>query len=382
MATSIKMVRLSKGMSEGTVETWLKREGDQVVMDESIFVVMTDKTTVEVPAQASGTLLRILVKEGATAEVGATLGYIGAPGDELPSDEQPKPQPDKPTVVELQQSSTTQASTRQRAAPKAQRLAKEHGIDLSQISGTGPEGLILERDVLRIVEGSTTETSLEEQIPLTGRRKLMAERMALSKRTAAHATTVAEVDMTDVNRNRNEHSATYTAFIARAVVTAIGEFPLLNSTLEGDYITLKKYVNLGVAVDTEDGLVVVVIRDAGEKALPELNDEIGQLADKARSGKLMPEDVSDSTFTITNSGVLGSLFFTPIINPPQAATLGIGKVMESPVVKDGKITARPMMYLCLSYDHRFVDGAVAVRFLQRVKAALEEVKGIDPMEPS
>ena len=382
MASAIKMVRLSKGMSEGTVETWLKGEGDQVVMDESIFVVMTDKTTVEVPAQASGTLLRILVKEGATAEVGATLGYIGAPGDELPSDEQPKPPPDKPTVVDQQQSSTTQASTRQRAAPKARQLAKEHGIDLSQISGTGPEGLILERDLPLIVEASTTETSLEEQIPLTGRRKLMVERMALSKRTAAHATTVAEVDMTDVNRIRNEYSATYTAFITRAVVTAIGEFPLLNSTLEGDHITLKKYVNLGVAVDTEDGLVVVVIRDAGEKALPELNDEIGRLADKARSGKLMPEDVSDSTFTITNSGVLGSLFFTPIINPPQAATLGIGKVMESPVVKDGQITARPMMYLCLSYDHRFVDGAVAVRFLQRVKAALEEVKGIDAMEPS
>ena len=382
MATAIKMVRLSKVMSEGTVETWLKREGDQVAMDESIFVVMTDKTTVEVPAQASGTLLRILVKEGVTAEVGATLGYIGAPGDELPSDEQPKPPPDKPTVVEQQQSSTTQASIRQRAAPVALRVAKEHGIDLSQISGTGPEGLILKRDVLRIVEASITETSLEEQIPLTGRRKLMAERMALSKRTAAHATTVAEVDMTDVNRIRNEYSATYTAFIARAVATSIEEFPLLNSTLEGDHITLKKYVNLGVAVDTEDGLVVVVIRDAGEKALPELNDEIGQLADKARSGKLMPEDVSDSTFTITNSGVLGSLFFTPIINPPQAATLGIGKVMESPVVRDGQITARPMMYLCLSYDHRFVDGAVAVRFLQRVKAALEEVKGIAQMEPS
>jgi len=262
-----------------------------------------------------------------------------------------------------------------RASPVARRLAQERGVDLTLVAATGPGGLITETDVRKYLEGQggigQPANGDEEVIPLVGVRKIIADRLSLSRRTAADVTTVAEVDMTEVAELRKRLELTYTAVAARAVVRALADFPILNSRLDGDRIVVGKRVHLGVAVAVNDGLVVPVIRDAGEKDLRQIGGELAELAKLGVEGKLTPQQLTGSSFTLTNSGVFGSLLFTPIINPPESAILGMGKVTSMPVVRDEQIVIRKMMYLCLTYDHRVVDGAPAVKFLQRVKELLE-----------
>lgn len=235
--------------------------------------------------------------------------------------------------------------------------------------------MITEADVQGALKTSPAAPAMEEgeeMIPLSGVRKTIADRLSLSRRTAADVTTVAEVDVTEVAALREHEDITYTAFVARATVMALAEFPILNSRLQDDKIILSKRVHLGVAVALDGGLKVPVIRDAQTKGLKEISAELADLAKRGAAGQLAPADLTGSTFTLTNSGVFGAVLFTPIINPPESAILGMGRIAKTPVVLDDQIVIRQMMYLCLSYDHRVIDGAPAVKFLQRVKLLLEK----------
>ncbi len=381
MSYEVKLPRLTQTMSEGTVTRWLKAEGDAVKEREPLLEVVTDKASVDVESPTAGVLGRILVRDGDVA-VGAPIAIILAPG-EKPSDlVVPSPaaklvaveravQPDSPIPAPR----TAAPGGKLRASPVARRLAQERGVDLTLVAATGPGGLITETDVRKYLEGQggigQPANGDEEVIPLVGVRKIIADRLSLSRRTAADVTTVAEVDMTEVAELRKRLELTYTAVAARAVVRALADFPILNSRLDGDRIVVGKRVHLGVAVAVNDGLVVPVIRDAGEKDLRQIGGELAELAKLGVEGKLTPQQLTGSSFTLTNSGVFGSLLFTPIINPPESAILGMGKVTSMPVVRDEQIVIRKMMYLCLTYDHRVVDGAPAVKFLQRVKELLE-----------
>ena len=378
MATEVRMLRLSDTMENATVVSWLKQEGDTVSEGDPLLEVETDKANVEITASVSGTLLKIVAPEGTIVEVGELLALIGDPVEPIPELEPARPE-DAETAPPRLPVTEPIPSRRVKAAPKARRLAQELGLSLEQIEGTGPGGLITEGDVRRFQEAQARKAPAqadlaaeEELIPLTALRRQIAERVSLSRRTMADVTTVAEVDMSAAVELRRTTSATYTAIVVKAVAMALRQFPIVNSTFSEKGIVLKKQINIGVAVAIEDGLVVPVIRQADAKSLGEINQELDAVASRARAGELTPGDMAGGTFTVTNSGVFGSLLFTPIINYPQSATLGMGKVMDTPIARDGQVVIRPMMFLCLSYDHRVMDGAVAVRFLQQVKEHLEQ----------
>jgi pyruvate/2-oxoglutarate dehydrogenase complex dihydrolipoamide acyltransferase (E2) component len=269
-------------------------------------------------------------------------------------------------------------------SPVARRMAEGHGLDPNRIEGTGPGSRITKADVQRLLDeglpagagadppDSTESESGRRILPLGDLRRAMAQRMTTSHQTIVQATTVADVDMTEVVRMRRRIPASFTAFVVKAAARSVAEFPLINATLERDTIVLNQHVHMGVAVSRDDGLLVPVIRHAESKSLAEIHWEIEALSERARSRTLTLEEMRDPTLTVTNSGALGSLLFTPIVVAPQAATLGMGKVAPTPVVRDGQIAIREIMYLCLSYDHRFVDGALAVRYLQQVRTLLED----------
>jgi pyruvate/2-oxoglutarate dehydrogenase complex dihydrolipoamide acyltransferase (E2) component len=408
MAFEVRVPQLTQTMTEAQITHWLKKEGEPVKAGEPLLEVVTDKATLEVESPFSGVLSRIVVAQG-DAAVGTVIAVIAASGEVVVTPNgaaQPKPSsaqapgasPAVPTRPEGLQGKI-------RISPLARRIAQERGVDLTLLKASGPGGLIVEADVRRYLE-STPEPAPqpmevpvvaapvveapiplvsmartpapsklqedEEVIPLVGVRKIIADRLALSRRTAADVTTVAEIDMGEVAAFREHVRLTYTAFIARAVTVALTEFPILNSRLDGDRIIVSKRIQLGVAVAIDEGLKVPVIKDAQTKSLREIGAELADKSKRGAEGKLTPEELTGSTFTVTNSGVYGSLMFTPIINPPESAILGVGKIMKTPVVRDDQIVIRPMMYACLTYDHRVVDGAPAVKFLQRVKAILED----------
>ena len=261
-------------------------------------------------------------------------------------------------------------------SPAARRVARELGVEISQVEGSGTNGLVTERDVRTFAAKGAAALGVEaaedaQVIPLAGLRRRIAERVALSRRTAADVTTVADVDMSQVAALRKASACSYTAYVVWATAQALREFPILNASFDGDRILVKRDIHIGVAVALEQGLVVPVIRSADRKSVEEISREMDELAARARDGQLTPDDLKGSTFTVTNSGAFGSLFFTPIINQPEVAILGMGKVADTPVVRNGEIVVRKVMYLCLSYDHRVVDGAPAVQFLQAVKRRLE-----------
>jgi pyruvate dehydrogenase E2 component (dihydrolipoamide acetyltransferase) len=259
------------------------------------------------------------------------------------------------------------------ASPAAKRLAKEYGVDLSILKGSGPEGRIVEEDVKRYIEEkSLVQPKVKEIIPLTGFRKTSAERVSMSFRTAPHSTIVMEVDASKAKEAYEKLHVSYTAIIVKAAAKALLEHPIINSTLEGDRIKIFEDINVGVAVATSLGLIVPVIHNADGKSLKEIDATINDLTEKARHGKLAKEEVSGGTFTITNLGMYGVEFFTPIINPPEAAILGVGRIKDQPVVIDGKIETKSFILLSLSYDHRIVDGAPAAEFLGKVKEKIEK----------
>lgn len=394
MAFEVRVPRLTQTMSEATITRWLKREGESIREGEPLFEAVTDKATVEVESPATGILGRILVREG-EVPVGTVIAVLVAPGEQLPTmvtqvAATGPAQAQTPTQRPESSQEQKAAPGRIRVSPVARKLAQSRGVDLARVTPTGPGGLITETDVRQWLEAEEAAAERapatpvgepqaapppadgEEVIPLQGVRRTIAERLSLSKRTAADVTTVAEVDMDEIAGLREHLEFTYTSFVARAVAIALAEFPILNSRLEEGRIVVSKRVHLGVAVDIDDGLKVPVIRDAHTKSLRQISAELAELAKRAAEGRLTPEELAGSTFTLTNSGVFGSLLFTPIINPPESAILGMGKIAKTPVVRDDQIVIRRMMYLCLTYDHRVVDGAPAVRFLQRVKALLEK----------
>ena len=382
MPTKVVMPRLSLTMKEGTVAQWFKKEGETVTKGEPLVEVLSEKATVEVEAPASGILQKILAEQGMDMPVNATLAIITAPDEQVTEADleklQGEEEKEKEVVAEAPEVETeTMVSAEERiiASPAAKRLAKEHGISLAQMKGTGPEGRIVEEDVQRFIEQTSQLTPrVKEVIPLAGIKKITAERVTRSFRTAPHSTVIMEVDMSNAARLRSERQISYTELLVKAVAGALRKHPLLNSTLtEDEKIKVYEDINIGVAVATEQGLVVPVIHDVDKKSPEEIATKLRELAEKAREGKLAKEDVSGGTFTITNLGMFGVDLFMPIINPPEAAILGVGKIVDKPLIEGKEIVIKPVITLSLAYDHRIVDGAPAALFLQEIKRTLESL---------
>ncbi len=365
MATPVKMLRVSKGMDSGQVVQWLKSPGDRLSEGDALLEVESEKSIVQLEAPASGVLLNILIEVGQEVPVGAVLGWIGQPGEQAPQE------PELPVQ-------------RIKASPAVRRLATQHGISLQTIPATGPSGRITKQDVERAIElhkstlppaverqvTATPEDAQVKRIPLSGIRKTMAERM--TRTTHATVTTVMDVDMSAIQALKERTSLTYTSPVIKAAALALRDNGILNASLDGNEIIMHSRINMGVAIDTPRGLLVVTIPDADSKSLSQVDKQLRQLSQDARQGRLRLDTMEAPTFTLTNSGVLGSLMFTPLISPPQSATLGMGKVQDTAVVLEGQIEVRPIMYLCLTYDHRIIEGSEAVRFLATIKEYLQD----------
>jgi pyruvate dehydrogenase E2 component (dihydrolipoamide acetyltransferase) len=411
MATRIDVPQLGLTMETGTILQWVKAEGDTVEKGQPLVVIQTDKVEYEVEAPVAGTLLKIAAKEGTELPVGSLMAIIGAPGEDLaallgaaiaakPGAQAPvgeAPRPDSSQVTsQLVDQSTREAPARSpgervKASPVAKKLAEERGIDISTLTGTGPEGRIVREDVERAIATKSREpraasregtTATPEIIPLSGMRKAIFDRMGQSWREAARVTMFADADMTELVRLRQAKAAewerrfgimpSYSDLIHLAVARALREEPRINCRLDGQAVRIRREVNLSFAVDLGEGLVAVVIKDADKKPLGDLAKAARDLAERARANKLSQDDMADGTFTVTNLGGLGVESFTPIINQPQAGILGIGKILEKPVVIAGGIHVRSMMTLSIVFDHRLLDGAPAAKFLAKVKALLED----------
>jgi 2-oxoglutarate dehydrogenase E2 component (dihydrolipoamide succinyltransferase) len=386
-------------VAEGTLIEWHKRPGDWVDADEVICEVTTDKVDVEIPAPSSGRVERLLAEAGQTLAVGEPLAEInpGAkPGEAHPEESSPNVSPAGPVAHE-----TSELDRSRFYSPVVRRIADEHGIDLSEVEGTGVGGRVRKTDVVGHVEGSETKTERPLHIespykpepeaelaghrePMSPMRQQISRHMVESRRTSAHCTTIVEVDFSRVAARRAELREamerrgvrlTYLAFVARATVLALAEHPVLNASIEGEEIVYHNDVNLGIAVALEDGLIVPVIPQAQRLSLEGTAAAINDVAERARKGGLHPDDVHGGTFTITNPGQFGAVLATPIINQPQVAILDLEAVVKRPiVVEEGgtdAIAIRPMSYLCMSWDHRALDGAVASRFLGSLRERLE-----------
>ena len=384
MAIEILLPRLTDTMHQGMISYWYKKERESVQEGEPLFVVETDKASVEVNAAATGVLLKILVREGESVGVGGRVAIIGEVGEDIQA-LFTVIQPVEAEKRELIGGTKEGPSIKVKASPAAKRRAKEENVDLKEVTGTGEGGLITEKDVMDYLRkkkplAAFREYGSEERIPLEGVRRVMAERMALSSEIP-QVTTFAEIDVSELVDLSRETSLTVTSFVIRAVVEGLRLYPLINASLDGKEIILKKYYNIGVSVATPRGLVVPVLHNTEGKDIYHISKELGELAEKARANRLGLEEVSGGTFTVTNSGVFGSLFFTPRINPPESAILGMGKIMKQPVVRGEEIVIRSMMYLGLSYDHRIIDGETAVKFLQELKKTLESPRNLlHPLE--
>ena len=391
MATHVLMPQLGESIAEGTVVRWNKRVGERVDRDEPLFEVSTDKVDAEVPSPAGGVLAEVRVQAGETVPVDSVVATIAAPGEEVDETGEPPPpreEPDPPVRPAVPASGGGERRGRGHVSPVVRRLAREHGVDPADVRGTGAGGRVTKDDLLKHVESAPGGGRRIE--PLSVMRREIAEHVVRSRRTAAHVHTVFEVDFSRVAALREEHRDSYSArgarltflsFVAKAVVDALAEMPVLNASLTGDGagVVHAAGVNLGVAValDDDGGLIVPVIADAGAKSVLELSAAIADLAARARSRRLAPEEVRGGTFTITNPGAFGSLLGMPIINQPQVAILCVGAVERRPAVVDdaGTIAARPGAYLTLGFDHRLIDGAVADRFMALVKSGLEQFDG-------
>ncbi|MFA5026446.1 MAG: dihydrolipoamide acetyltransferase family protein [Candidatus Methylomirabilota bacterium] len=399
MATRIDMPQLGLTMEAGTVLKWLKAEGEAVEKGQPIVLIQTDKVEYEVESPESGTLLKIVAAEGAELPVGKPMGVLGKPGEDAaallgsagatqpapssqPQAAQPAPAAPAPAPVRA-------AGERVKISPVAKKLAQEHGIDFAALAGSGPEGRIVREDVERAIaarqggpRAARGETATPETIPLTGIRKVIFDRMGQSWREVARVTMFAEADVTALVRLRQAKGAewerrfglkpSFSDLIHMAVARTLRAEPRINCRLEGQSVRICREVNLAFAVDLGEGLVAAVIRDADARSLPELARTARELAERARSGRLSPDDMAGATFTVSNLGGLGVEGFTPIVNPPEAGILGVGKIQEKPVVKDGGIHICSMLTLSLVFDHRLIDGAPAAKFLAAVKACLEQ----------
>jgi 2-oxoglutarate dehydrogenase E2 component (dihydrolipoamide succinyltransferase) len=424
MATEIRVPTLGESVTEATVGQWFKKVGDQVAADEPLLELETDKVTLEVPAPAAGVIEAITVKDGQTVGVGAVLGTIAANGAGAAAKTTPAPtgRPDqktetarpigagpeavKPRSAEAAKVTSAPAKT-SASGPAVAKLVVENNLDPSRIAGSGRDGRITKGDALAAISGGTAtaqpaaaapsaapapvqvrapvapdDASREERVRMTRLRQTIARRLKEAQNTAAMLTTFNEVDMSTVIKLRTDYRELFEkkhgvklgfmSFFVKACIQALKDIPAVNAEIDGTDIVYKNYYHIGIAVGTDKGLVVPVVRDAEQKSLADIEKTIADLGRRARDGQLSIEEMQGGTFTITNGGIYGSLMSTPILNAPQSGILGMHKIQERPVVVAGKIEIRPMMYLALSYDHRIVDGREAVTFLVRVKESLED----------
>lgn len=405
MATEVKVPTLGESVTEATVGQWLKKPGDAVKADEPIVSLETDKVAVDVPAPAAGTLGDIIAKEGDTVEVGALLGYVNegaataaasaaspAPAAKA---EAATPAPAASAPVEEDEGGNLTLS------PAVRRLVLEHGLDPSKIKGTGKDGRLTKDDVLAAAAAGTARAAAaspaaapaaagpatglsraQERVKMTRLRQTVAKRLKEAQNNAALLTTYNDVDMTNVIEARAKYKDLFEkkhgvrlgfmGFFTKAVCMALRDIPGVNAQIEGDEIVYNDFADISVAVSAPNGLVVPVIRNAESLSVADIEKTIGNFGKKAKEGTLTMEDMKGGTFTISNGGVFGSLLSSPIINPPQSAVLGLHRIEDRPVVRNGEIVIRPMMYLALSYDHRLIDGREAVTFLVAVKNAIED----------
>ena len=427
MAITVKVPALGESLVDAVVGTWLKGEGDAVSTGETILELETDKVNLDVTADSDGVLSKIIAQEGDVVEVGASLAEIepgagAAATESAGTGKQEQPEIVENAAPEPEQQASGHETASVRATPVVQRLAEEHGIDLYSIKGTGPEGRITRDDVMMAraqaqsasappaapsapapsavspapsklpaaarpqSSGKSAEVAESdgriERVRMSRRRQTIARRLVEAQQTAAMLTTFNEVDMTaimDLRKRRKDafkesHGVNlgFMSFFTKAIVGALKAFPDVNAELDGDELIMKKFYDIGIAVGTDAGLVVPVVRDADAKGFAAIEQDIVTLATRARDGKLSLDELTGGTFTITNGGVFGSLLSTPILNTPQVGILGMHTIQQRPVAIDGEVQIRPMMYIALSYDHRVVDGSTSVQFLVKVKQLLED----------
>jgi pyruvate dehydrogenase E2 component (dihydrolipoamide acetyltransferase) len=426
MPTDIIMPQMGESIVEGTITKWLKKPGDKVQRDEPLFEISTDKVDAEIPAPASGVLQEIKVAEGTTVGVNTIVGTIGADGEAAakPSAAPSKPATSTPAPPKEEKKAAQapppppapvaheDADEEARSSPLVRKIAREHGVSLSQISGTGLGGRITKQDIMQFIENQESSQPVStpapapaqsaaaapatrpaapapypgDLVPMTNMRKIIAQRMIESRRTSAHVHCMYEVDFTRIVNIRAKHKngfeqrhgarLTFMPFFVRAAVIALQQWPIINATIEGDNIRYHRYINMGIAVALDWGLIVPVLKNAGDLNFLGLQRGITDLGERARTKKLKPEDVEGSTFTITNPGQFGAVFGLPIINQPNSAIMGVGGITKQPMVitdKDGSdsIAIRSVVHLTLGYDHRLIDGAVADQFMAQVKKNLE-----------
>lgn len=409
-STPVLMPQMGESIAEGTIVTWLKKPGDKVEKDEPLFEISTDKVDAEIPSPASGFLLETLFGPGETVEVNKVVAHIGsemgsaAPASPAPVAATPEPTAPRPTTgtAAVAEAASVEELRKTRSSPLVRKMAQEHGVDIRQISGSGISGRVTKADLLsHLARPQAPAASPAPALskapapdkfryqaqtgdrvePFSPMRASIADHMVISRDTSVHVTTVFEVDMTRVVKLREKHrdsyagrgvKLTYMPFLIHAVTGALKEFPILNSSIVDQQVVYKSHINVGMAVALDWGLLVPVIKNADDLSLAGLSKAVDDLAQRARTKKLAPDDVQGGTFTITNPGVFGSLFGTPIINQPQVAILGVGTIAKRAVVTDDDaIAVRSMMYLALSFDHRVIDGATADRFMAKVKHTLQ-----------
>ncbi len=393
MSIEVKVPVLPESVADATVAAWHKKVGDKVSRDENLVDLETDKVVLEVPAPADGVLTEILFQTGSTVNSGQILAKIGEAKESAAAPSQPlvttAKEPIKEAVSAYEDKSTS---------PVVRRMMAEHDLQANQVKGTGKEGRITKDDVLSYIESNRKQASAEpakaspqavapgareeKRVPMTRLRAKVAERLLQAQHNAAMLTTFNEVNLKAVMDMRAQYKDSFEkkhgvklgfmSFFTRAVVESLKRFPAVNASIDGQDVVYHGFYDIGIAVSTERGLVVPVLRDADQMSMAEMESAIGEAATKARLGKLSMEEMQGGTFTITNGGVFGSLLATPIINPPQTGILGMHKIEDRPVVEKGQIVIRPMMYVALSYDHRLIDGKDSVQFLVSVKELLED----------
>jgi 2-oxoglutarate dehydrogenase E2 component (dihydrolipoamide succinyltransferase) len=394
MTIEIKVPAMGESVTEATIARWLKREGEAVVQDEPLVELETDKVNIEVPSPAAGVLQHIEVQQGGTVSVGSILGQV-AEGATAAAPKPSAPAKEKPKAAAAPQPARAETPP---PPPSVRRISEEEHIDAASIPGTGKHGQVTKADALKAVEtrskapaespaveappGTRPNTEREQRVTMSRLRRTIAQRLKESQEIAAQLTTFNEADMSRIMELRSSYRdgfekkhgvrLGFMSFFVKACIAALKEIPAVNAEIDGDDIVYKNYYDIGVAVSTERGLVVPVLRDADRLSLAEIEKRIGEVSSRARENRLKLEELLGGTFTITNGGVFGSLLSTPILNMPQSGILGMHKIQNRPIAAGEKVEIRPMMYLALSYDHRLVDGREAVTFLVRVKENLED----------
>jgi len=373
----LKVPTLGESVTEATVGTWFKKAGDKVAVDEMICELETDKVTIEVPSTINGVVSKIVVKEGETVELDAVLALLEEGAAAVENNEMSNIKTAEENIHE-----------KPKNAPSAEKIMQEKNISPSSLKGSGRGGRIMKEDVINLpnnqntLPNTSTSMQSEEKVKMTRLRQTIARRLKESQNTAAMLTTYNEADMTAILKIRSEFKDQFfskhgvklgfMSFFVKACCKALEEVPEVNAQIDEDHIIYKHYVNMGVAVGTDNGLVVPVLKNADKMGFSDIEKEINKMGLRARDGKLSMDDMTGGTFTISNGGIYGSLMSSPILNSPESGILGMHKIQDRPIAVDGKIEIRPMMYLALSYDHRIVDGKGAVTFLVRVKENLED----------